>query len=226
MKKKILALCLVVALMATAIAGATLAYFSDTTNVVNNTFTVGDVDIKLDEEDITKDDDSRTEEGNKYENIYPGQTVTKDPTVTFVKDSRDCYVRMIVTVEGYENLVTAFPDQKYWVGTPGQGVFLLEMLVNDTWDKEVWIAQNEGEALEAMKTGKYEFRYHEIVKDDAAKAGKSLEPLFEEILFPADLTNKQIAALNNVSIKVVAHAMQAEGFESDEAGAWAAFDAE
>ena len=46
MKKKILTLCLVVALAATAIVGGTLAYFTDTDKEVN-TFTVGGVKIDL-----------------------------------------------------------------------------------------------------------------------------------------------------------------------------------
>lgn len=46
MKKKILALCLVVALAVTAVVGGTLAYFTDTDNETN-TFTVGNVKIDL-----------------------------------------------------------------------------------------------------------------------------------------------------------------------------------
>lgn len=46
MKKKILALCLVVALAVTAVVGGTLAYFTDT-DKETNTFTVGNVDIDL-----------------------------------------------------------------------------------------------------------------------------------------------------------------------------------
>ena len=48
MKKKILALCLVVALAVTAVVGGTLAYFTDTDNETN-TFTVGNVNIDLPE---------------------------------------------------------------------------------------------------------------------------------------------------------------------------------
>ena len=44
MKKKITAICLCVALLAIAIVGATLAYFTDTKS---NTFTVGNVKIDL-----------------------------------------------------------------------------------------------------------------------------------------------------------------------------------
>ena len=48
MKKKIIALCLVVALAATAVIGGTLAYFTDT-DEETNTFTMGNVQIDLKE---------------------------------------------------------------------------------------------------------------------------------------------------------------------------------
>ena len=50
MKKKIVALCLCVALAVVAIGGATLAYFTDTDNETN-TFTVGNVKIDLIEQE-------------------------------------------------------------------------------------------------------------------------------------------------------------------------------
>ena len=46
MKKKITALCLCVALLAVDVVGASLAYFTDTKSATN-TFTVGNVSIKL-----------------------------------------------------------------------------------------------------------------------------------------------------------------------------------
>ena len=46
MKKKLIAICLCVALAAVAVVGASLAYFTDT-KAVTNTFTVGNVKIKL-----------------------------------------------------------------------------------------------------------------------------------------------------------------------------------
>lgn len=48
MKKKIIALCLIVALAATAVIGGTLAYFTDT-DEATNTFTMGNVQIDLEE---------------------------------------------------------------------------------------------------------------------------------------------------------------------------------
>mgnify|MGYP002732138240 CR=1 FL=1 len=48
MKKKILTLCLVVALAATAVIGGTLAYFTDT-DTETNVFTAGDIKIDIEE---------------------------------------------------------------------------------------------------------------------------------------------------------------------------------
>ena len=48
MKKKILTICLIVALAATAIIGGTLAYFTDK-DEATNTFTMGNVKIDLKE---------------------------------------------------------------------------------------------------------------------------------------------------------------------------------
>lgn len=237
MKKKIISLCLVIALVATAIAGATLAYFTDTTEVNKNTFTVGDVDIKLDETntDANPDDEDAParDTQNTYTNVYPGQTVVKDPMVTFEKDSRDCYVRMLVTVD-YDKLVAAFPsteenDCKYadlWNGK----LFLLEKLVVDaegtcTWNQEKWPVAGVTYDEEAG-TATYEFRYAEKVVEP--KAESKLPALFTSITFPADMTNDEIAALNEFEVNVVAHAMQAEGFETADnpmAAAWAAWDA-
>ena len=46
MKKKITAICLCVALVAIAVVGASLAYFTDT-KTATNTFTLGNVKIEL-----------------------------------------------------------------------------------------------------------------------------------------------------------------------------------
>lgn len=80
MKKKIVALCLCIALAVVAIGGATLAYFTDTTPAVKNTFTVGNVDIDLTETT-----------GNSY-TVIPGVEIRKDPTVTVTTTSEDCWV--------------------------------------------------------------------------------------------------------------------------------------
>ena len=88
-KKKILALCLIVCLLATAAVGGTLAYFTDT-GAATNTFTVGNVDI-----DLTEPKWDATGEA-EAENAYPGEALAKDPTVTNI-GKNPCFVRVKVT---------------------------------------------------------------------------------------------------------------------------------
>lgn len=85
MKKKILALCLCVALAATAIVGASLAYFTDT-DEATNAFTVGNVKIALRE---VFDPDTAV--------LVPGKDINKD---VFVKNTgaQDAYVRVHIAI--------------------------------------------------------------------------------------------------------------------------------
>ena len=209
MKKKTIALLLALVLALGAVIGGTIAYFTDE-EMVKNTFTVGDISITLDEADVsTADTTDRTEEGNAY-HLQPGLEYTKDPTVTVVKDSENCYVRMLVTVEDLDDLKKAFPDSAYYK----DGIFLLEKLVD--WDRDCWKFAGFD-----PDTSTYEFRYKEVVEKDTA-ADTKLDPQFTTITIPGEIDNAHIAYLDNVDIKVEAHAIQAAGFETADA-AWAQF---
>ena len=85
MKKKIISLCLVVALGATAVIGGTLAYFTDT-DAQTNVFTTGDVKIDL-WEDFGDNDNAGIEE------LIPGKNIEKEIWVTNT-GSEDAYVRV------------------------------------------------------------------------------------------------------------------------------------
>lgn len=89
MKRKILALTLCVAMLAIAIVGGSLAYFSDN-DAKTNTFTVGNVSIVLNEPNW-----DRTGAAEAFD-VYPGEALAKDPTVT--NDGKNpCFVRISVT---------------------------------------------------------------------------------------------------------------------------------
>ena len=90
MKKKLVTLCAALALCATAIVGGTLAYFTDN-KTATNTFTVGNVEITLTEPKWTEAGEAG------HTNVYPGQKLDKDPTVTN-SGNNACYVR--IKVEG------------------------------------------------------------------------------------------------------------------------------
>ncbi len=79
MKKKTLALLLACAMCFGVAVGGTVAWLTDSTEAVKNTFTTSDVDIELTE---TKSDFK----------MIPGYTIEKDPTVTVTADSEKCYV--------------------------------------------------------------------------------------------------------------------------------------
>ena len=114
MKKKILALCLVVVLVATAITGVTLAYFTDTTQKQTNTFTMGDIEIKLDETDIDAEEEgARTEEDQKYGVLMPGISYVKDPIITVKAKSEDCYVFLEIDLNKYVSLINLMGVDAY-----------------------------------------------------------------------------------------------------------------
>ena len=106
MKKKILALSMCIALAAIAIVGASLAYFTDT-KTAKNTFTMGNVQIKLDEANIKNPEGDRVT-SNEY-NVYPGLVVDKDPTVHNT-GKNGAWVRAIVTIENGMNWLGLYND--------------------------------------------------------------------------------------------------------------------
>ena len=91
MKKKILALVLALTLLVAGVVGGTLAWLTDRTAEVKNTFTVGDINIGL------------TETTTDYK-MVPGNTIAKDPTVTVKAESEACW--LFVQVTESENLDT------------------------------------------------------------------------------------------------------------------------
>lgn len=85
MKKKLLALCVVILLAAVAIIGGTLAYFTDT-EIATNVFTTGDVKIDL----IEKFDPENA-------TLMPGVDIQKEVTVKNT-GSEEAYVRVHIAI--------------------------------------------------------------------------------------------------------------------------------
>ena len=78
--KKALFIMLSAALIVCATVAGTLAWLTDKTEPVVNTFTVGDINITL------------TESENLDLKMVPGQTITKDPKVTVKAGSEACWL--------------------------------------------------------------------------------------------------------------------------------------
>ena len=102
LKKKVISLALAAVIGVMAIAGASLAYFTDT-GTARNAFTMGSVKIVLDETDIRSPTGDRVS-ANEYGigDVYPGAVLTKDPIVHNT-GKNPAYIRAIVTVENGVN---------------------------------------------------------------------------------------------------------------------------
>ena len=90
MKKKLMTVLALVLVIAMSVAG-TIAFLTDTTDPITNTFTVGKVDITLTETFNT--DTNGDQENDAWQaQLIPGTTYTKDPVVTVTADSEDCWL--------------------------------------------------------------------------------------------------------------------------------------
>ena len=240
-KKIITALVCIVALLAVTVAG-TIAYLTDEDTVVN-TFTVGKVDITLNESPVDEDgkaitgDNVERVKANEY-HLIPGMEYDKDPTITVKAGSENAYVRMMMTVYN-ASAVQAIIDNE------AHGLEDYADLFSG-WDETTWLYQGFIQDTDA-DTITFEFRYKEVIngyneETDAAE-DMNLEPLFTKLIAPGTLTSDELASLygdetdteDDFMIEIVGHAVQADSFADStdaetgetitaEDAAWAAFD--
>lgn len=193
---------------------ATIAYLTDSSEVVKNTFTVGDVEISLNEakvdvygalEYVLGDDGEPTDTlmprvtGNEYK-LVANHTYVKDPTVTVAANSEPSYVRAIIRVTGANDLFTAttnsYTAENFLTGfgfTIGTG-----WAVNAT--------TTVGDVTY------YEVRYNNVV-DTLNGTALALPNVFGTFTTPANLGNTELENLADLKIDVVAQAIQENGFK-------------
>lgn len=221
--KALLVVACALLLVAASVFG-TMAYLTST-DTVTNTFTVGKVKITLDEAQVNTDGKPIKKDGTIVQNaaeaervkensykLLPGHSYTKDPTVTVEAGSEASYVRQIVTV----TFGKALTDTQ--LATQLDGIFTG---YDANWvrnDKKVETKTKDGAKYTVIT---YEYRYKDKVT--ATTTDTKLPALFTKIKVPETWTNDDLAALGNIEINIVAHAIQADGFESADK-AWEAFD--
>ena len=240
-KSKALLLTLCAVLLVAASVMGTMAYLTSNDEVVN-TFTVGSVNIKLDEAKV--DDDGKAVAGadrvkaNEYK-LLPGLTYTKDPTVTVLDGSEESYVRMKVTFNNAAQIIAMCTDPEFAEDGPTgvENAFPLIRMVNfveanaANWDGI--IPDNMVDTEEMLADAKYfdaandtltyYFYYTETV--GAPDGDVVLPVLFDSITVPEWVTGEQLSALKDFRITAVAEAIQAAGFDTADK-AWAAFAAQ
>lgn len=181
MKKKILALTLCVAMVAIAVAGATLAYFTDADQNTNE-FAVGNVKIDLyetvdhedgadvkkpvygdgneltDKEDLGKGDD--TNPNVEYKAIMPGDTMTKIATVENT-GANEAYIALVVKNDNYLNFNQKVDD--YYEAMTAEEIAALGLTGadKDAWMQEITddVWSGEGWQLRYTKPGANDLRY-------------------------------------------------------------------
>lgn len=213
-KKRFVAILLCVTLVALAAIGATFAYLTDT-KTVDNTFTMGNVAIKLDETNVNDPTGDRVT-SNAY-NVYPGAVVTKDPIVHNTGKNA-AYIRATVNVSNWMNLCAAYyPDFKETFPNDGYKA-ALNLLVGELG--EGWSVVGV-EAGDTFTIGQFDAKF--ILKYDGKLAdGDDTTAMFQTVTIPAGIDNANTDSFKEV--KVVAQAIQADGFDTWEA-AFAAYDA-
>lgn len=235
-KSKALLLTLCAVLLVAASVLGTMAYLTST-DTVTNTFTVGKVEIKLDETDVTNPTGSRVQ-ANSYK-LMPGTTYTKDPTVTVKAGSEESYVRMKVTFNNAAALMEMLPSADNLEDFTPDEIALIKkiapilFLTNYTKVDSVWLPEYAMLGMEktladpnyfvydaANDTVTYIFYYPTTVT--ATTADVTLPALFDTIKVPEHVTGEQLAKLNNFKITVIAEAIQAGSF-TDAADAWSHF---
>lgn len=233
-KSKALLLTLCAVLLVAASVLGTMAYLTST-DTVTNTFTIGKVEITLDETDVTNPNGPRVK-ANSYK-LMPGTTYTKDPTVTVKAGSEESYVRMKVTFNNATEIIALCTDPEFADEVTGaENAFPLIRMVNFVeanaakWDGIIPDNMVEtGEMLADAKyfaydktadTLTYIFYYRETVT--APTADVVLPVLFDSITVPEWVTGEQLKALNDFRITVIAEAIQAGSF-ADADDAWSHF---
>lgn len=224
MKKRILTVALVVALLATCFAG-TFAYLTDT-HAQKNTFTTGNVLITLDEAVVEKDtkgnlvavaSKERIVDGAKDQSyhLYPAMTVTKDPTIRVDAESEDAWVAAKVIITG--------ADLKTLIGVPGyDNIDITKLasggLITAGTQKTNWnglsMVYETSECViyqDASKASDNTWTLYIFVKDFQEK--NDVITLFTTLTIPADWDNKEMAMINGMNIDVEAYAVQTNGFD-------------
>ena len=182
-RSKVLSLVLAGTLVVSAGMFGTLAYLTDE-DTVTNTFTVGNVQITLDETDV---DDSTPNADRDQKNSYkllPGKTYTKDPIVHVDSESEDSYLFVKV-----ENEISKIEG----------GITVAQQMDANGWDL---VSDTDGIYVYAGEG-----------TDPVVVKGGANVTVFENFTIAGETTNDILATYNEQTITVTAYAIQADGFE-------------
>lgn len=210
--RKILAMAACAILLVCISVGATVAYLT-ATDKVENTFTVGNIKITLDEAKVDGDGKKLTGDAavrvkeNGY-HLFPGHVYDKDPIVHVDANAENCYLFVKVEngiadleskAEGYKNIAAQMAENG-WVALNVEGV-------SDVYYK----ADAEGNPVLVNKGQNYPV-FSGFTIDEEAATNKTV--------VDAE-TKEETLVYQNAKIIINAYAIQADGFKTA-AEAWTA----
>ena len=175
---KTLVLALAVMLIVGATIGGTVAWLTAQTPSVTNTFTVGDINITLNE---TKSDFK----------MVPGNVIDKDPVVTVVDGSEDCYlfvkIEKSTTLDKYISYTVAsgwteldnVDGVYYRVVNATDGTKSFSVLANDQVTVNEGVTKADMEALKAENATQptLTFTAYAVQKDNIDTAALAWEKI-------------------------------------------------
>lgn len=245
MRKKLVALSMAVLMLAVAVIGGTLAYFTDT-DAKTNTFTVGKIDITLNE--VFDENNAKLIPGNK-------NAINKDVTITNNQGSNDAYVwykwKIPAALDstdgstGTNNIVhvnslgrtwdTYRENSKYWAADQTKALPL-----EQTWDHDPEVELESGVGPEGFvgteKIDNIVYNVYVVLYHGKLAAGETTTQAMDQVYLDQkvdfDGTNYTINGQpidydfsKDIKIIVEAYGIQADGF-ADVYAAYTAYNAQ
>ena len=215
-KKKIVSLCLAAVLVVMAIAGATMAYFTDT-DKADNVFTSGKVDIAL-EENFEQNSKLLPATGNAQQGTLKNG-VTKEIAVTANTGSEDTFVRVHIAIPSIlDNGDPTFDAKQnvlhfnYDPASIGEGKW--------DWSKTAGAPYEGDWNFYTTTIDGISYNVYVVTYGTALKAGETTpEYAMHQVYLDSKVTNGDIEKINATldadwEIKVVAEGCQSAGFDT------------
>ena len=166
--KNLLAIVAMMLLIAMLSVAGTVAWLTAATDSVVNTFTVGDIEIELDESDEL---DLK---------IIPGKTIAKDPVVTVLANSEACWLFVKIDVANWSEKLTYTVADGWEALDSVAGVYYREVAATTADTDFAVLANNQvvvldtltAAEMEAMETAQPEmtFTAYAVQKENVANA--------------------------------------------------------
>ena len=251
MKKKILALCLVVALAVTAVVGGTLAYFTDTDDA-KNTFTVGNVNIELLESSLHRENAGVANEATSDSELWSDVDKEGSNNTSEYKAGDSFYTneQIIADAAQYKcenvklNPGESYHKMPYVLNTGANDAYIrIRVMIPAALDTAILnssmytsSAMDRGEFYPmaydnsgSVERGGIKYNVYTFTRIAPLAPGEmTYWNVWGTVHMDADVNNAEIAQLipnGTFNVLVEADAIQADTF-ADATAAWAAFDAQ